>query len=277
VIALFAIAQTIAAGRQAFILAPTDMLALQHFSTAQKLLSALRTSERDSFGGRVGLLTGSIRGKMRQELLDEFRSGSVQVLVGTHALLSETVTDAASDLALVVIDEEQRFGVAQRSILEQQRQANVMYTTATPIPRSQALMALNNFSISTLSTKVSGKRAVSTSIVDVGNVSKDVVSMLKSHVPHGTKAFWICPCLLPSSSFPGSSAMERFDELTKLFPDKVGLLYGKQKSAVKSELLKQFATGDISILVATTVVEVGIGKLWVISTVTYLLDCFRCS
>jgi ATP-dependent DNA helicase RecG len=170
----------------------------------------MATPDGGNLGSRVGLLTGSIRGKWREELLENVRDNSVQVLVGTHALLGETVLESMNDLSLVVIDEEQRFGVAQRQVLEQQRNCNIMYTTATPIPRSQALMALNNFTVSTLTTTVSGKRPVQTKVVDLQNVNEEVVGLLSKHVMHGTKAFWVCPCLLPSNSFPGSSATERF-------------------------------------------------------------------
>ena len=304
--ALYALAHTLASGRQAILLAPTTLLAKQHFAAVKTLLANLghkdfevpvsststsasascsrkselnAVNENDSIAGSressstrpnsdnidtktamgqtVQLLLGESNPKDREALLQDISSGLTKLVVGTHALLQADVLGAFKDLALVVVDEEQRFGVAQRSLLV--HRTNVMYTTATPIPRSLSLLSMNNYSVSSLHTSLPAKRPVMTRIVDLAQVA-DVYRTVAEHVPHGTKVFWVVPCLNPSTKYEGSSAMERYQQLSQLIPGKVGLLHGKMLSNEKDQVLEKFAKGSISVLVTTTVIEVGIGK-----------------
>ena len=217
------------------------------------------------------LLTGSTKGSVRSGILRNLSGKKTHVLVGTHALLNREVIDSIPSLALVIIDEEQRFGVQQRNMVNSL--TNVLYTTATPIPRSLMLTAATEtFTVSTLATQLPVKRKVNTVLYDYSKLG-DVVSLIRDNLPYGTKIFWVTPSLNPSESFPGSSAMERHQQLQELFPNKVGLLHGRMSSADKDKVISQFsstasdggegevegATGaGINILVSTTVIEVGI-------------------
>lgn len=261
-VAILAMLRAVEDGKQAAMLAPTEILAKQHYNVIREHLQLIRTQLTKSDGKvhtrpTVALLTGGLRGKKRESLLEEIRSGNVDVIVGTHALLTDSASSSMAALGLVCIDEEQRFGVEQRDFLGDR--TNVIYTTATPIPRSLMLVAQEGHSISTLVEKPPTKRPIQTSLVGISHADR-LIERIRLQIPNGSKVFWVTPCLQPSSSMIGSSALERFEQLSAIFPGKVALLHGKMSSEEKEESMERFSErdGEISILVSTTVVEVGV-------------------
>lgn len=255
-VAIMGMLHCVEAGKQAALLAPTEILASQHYSVMQELFGKIREKTGESRPA-VRMITGALQGKKREQLLEEIRSGQVDVVVGTHALLTESVADTFPSLGLVVIDEEQRFGVNQRDALADR--SNVLYTTATPIPRSLMLVVQDAYSVSTLTEKPPAKRPVETVLVGM-SLSERVMERISANIDHDTKAFWVCPCLSPSSTMPGSSVQERYDQLNKRFPGRVAMLHGQMSPEEKAEVMDSFSRlgGPISVLVSTTVVEVGV-------------------
>jgi len=265
VVAIMAMLRAVESGKQACLLAPTEILANQHYSTINSFLSLIKDVTTDFNSKSKGvarpciarLITGSIKQKERDEILKSLKEGSVDIVVGTHSLLGEEVVDSLQNLGLAVIDEEQRFGVNQRDVLA--KRCNVILTSATPIPRSLMLLLQDDYSISTLLEKPPAKRPIQTVLLGV-SLSEKVIDRVRANLPYGSKIFWITPCLHPSTSMPGSSAFERVEQLSKLFPGKVALLHGKMSSEEKKTVMANFSATDtpIQILVATSVVEVGI-------------------
>lgn len=271
-VTIMAMLRAVEAGKQGAILAPTEILAKQHFSTVQGYFDLvtrrLRGWEMDGSSVLpekykskelvVRLITGSVKGKVRDELLEDLRAGRVDVIVGTHALFTPQVMESFYDLGLVCIDEEQRFGVTQRDALADR--SNVMFTTATPIPRSLTLFVQNQgYSISTLIEKPPKKRPIKTFVRPM-SLTLEIIERLKKHIPNGTKIFWVTPCKEPTASMPGCSVKERFEQLSSLVPGRVGMLHGSMPAEEKEEVMNRFAQpdGELSILVSTTVVEVGV-------------------
>ena len=270
-VAVLAMLRAVEDGKQAALLAPTEILAKQHMLVISKYFEIIRcelSAIRANLGREgetlsrpewpsVGLITGGVRGPARDALLSDLRDGRVDVLIGTHALLSESVSSSFRSLGLVCIDEEQRFGVNQRDALGDR--SNVLYTTATPIPRSLMMVVQEEYEISTLNEKPPAKRPIQTILVGVSYVDR-IIERVRANIPFGSKVFWVTPCLQPSQNLAGSSAMERFEQLSGIFPGKVALLHGKMSSEEKEHVMEQFSKrdGDISILVSTTVVEVGV-------------------
>lgn len=202
-------------------------------------------------------IVGSVIGKKREKLHADIKQGQVDIVIGTHALLTEGVFDLFQDVGLVVIDEEQRFGVEQRNILADR--SNVLITTATPIPRSQLLVVQDEYTVSTLLAKPSNKRAIKT-IIYPKHVIEKIIETVGSNIEHGSKVFWVCASLNPVKTAPGQSTLERYDELSKRFPGKVGLIHGQMSAEDKLRIMKQFSSRDsnIRVLVSTSVIEVGI-------------------
>ena len=264
-VAIAGMLHTVEGGRQAALLAPTEILASQHHEVIKKHLSKIRSvlypidseDERNSKWPQVRLITGAVRGKSRDYMLEEISSGKVDIVVGTHALLTEAVADSIVKLGLVVIDEEQRFGVAQRDALA--GRTNTLYTTATPIPRSLMMLVQEGYSVSTLTEKPPAKRPIQTVLIG-SSLTQKVMDRISANICHGTKVFWVTPCLEPSSTMPGSSVLERHAELSAAFPGKVSMLHGRMSSEDKNATMSEFSqkNSDISILVSTTVVEVGV-------------------
>lgn len=180
------------------------------------------------------------------------------MLIGTHSLLQESVRDSfpLDKLGLVVIDEEQRFGVSQRDLLS--NNTNVLTTTATPIPRSLVILLQDDYSISTLHDKPMTKRPIVTTIYGSSKI-QGVIDRIGANLPYGTKVFWVTPFLEPSEMYPGSAAIERFEQFQKLFPGKVGMIHGKMSSVDKITIMNQFmqSNSEIQLLVCTSVIEVG--------------------
>lgn len=244
---------------QGAFLAPTEILAKQHFETISKIFNDISVSNPEGAGRprtlRVELITGAVKGKSRDQLLAQLSNGSIDILVGTHALLTDAVLQSFKKLGLVVIDEEQRFGVQQRDSLADR--SNVMFMTATPLPRSLMMLHDDDYKVSNLIEKPPLKRSVITLPLGLSKVDK-LIARIGVH-PH-SKVFWVCPTLMPDDSSPGTSVIERFQQLSMLFPGRTALLHGKLSSEEKNAAMDSFAKPDseINILVSTSVIEVGV-------------------
>ena len=182
--------------------------------------------------------------------------GNVNIIIGTHALISDKVLGFFKNIGLVVIDEEQKFGVQQRNILADR--TNVLISTATPIPRSHLLFVQDQYSVSTLITKPLNKRAVSTILYGTSDVDK-IIERVGVNIKYGSKVFWVCASLNPVSYAPGHSAVERYEQLNLKFPGKVGLIHGKMSREEKFNAINKFSmnNSEMNILVCTSIIEVG--------------------
>ncbi len=263
IVAFLAMLKAVEAGKQACLIAPTEILAKQHFSSLCKYLDIIKEISKEynikQFKRNrpiiTHLITGSVVGKARDNIVSQFKSHQADIAIGTHALLTENVLESLTNLEIVVVDEEQKFGVNQRDIIASK--TNVIYTTATPIPRSMMLAALSERNVSTLTEKPPSKRPIKTVLLG-RSLTDDIIERIKANIPYGTKIFWVTPSLNPSKVMPGCSAIEREAQLSKLFPGKVGLLHGKMSPEEKNSVMLKFTSGEYSLLVSTTVVEVGV-------------------
>ncbi len=249
VVAMLAMLDAVEAGGQAALLAPTEILARQHLATLAPLAAAA--------GIEIALLTGRQKGRAREALLARLAAGELHIVVGTHALLTEDV--AFSDLALVVIDEQHRFGVFQRLALAEKagHAVDTLVMTATPIPRTLTLTAYGDMDVSRIVEKPPGRKPVATRVISLERLD-DVVARLGRAVEAGAQAYWICPLVSESEESDLAAAEERFRALTAIFGERVGLVHGRMKGREKDRVMAAFAAGDIAVLVATTVVEVGV-------------------
>jgi ATP-dependent DNA helicase RecG len=247
-VALLAMATCVEAGRQAALMAPTEILARQHFATLRGLAEAA--------GMRMALLTGRDKTAARGEILDNLAEGAIDIAIGTHALFQESV--AFRDLGLAVVDEQHRFGVHQRLALGDKGEAvDILVMTATPIPRSLALTYFGDMDISTLKEKPAGRKPVETRALPLERIG-DLVARLQRAIGEGARAFWVCPLVEESEALDVAAAQERFSHLEAVFGAKVGLVHGKMKSREKDAAMAAFVAGETQILVATTVIEVGV-------------------
>jgi len=248
VVALTAAAAVIEAGRQAAIMAPTEILARQHLTTITPLA--------DAAGIRVAILTGRERGSARKEILDRLILGDIDLLIGTHALFQEDV--AFHDLALAVVDEQHRFGVHQRLALTQKGEAvDVLVLTATPIPRTLVLTYFGDMDISELREKPPGRQPVDTRTILLSRL-EDVEDAVGRALAEGKRAYWVCPLVDESEKIDLAAAQARFEVLRQKFGDTVDLVHGRMKGSDKDDAMARFAAGDKHLLVATTVIEVGV-------------------
>jgi len=248
VVALIAMLDAVEAGAQAALMAPTEILARQHHAT----LSALAAPA----GVAVALLTGREKGKTREALLEGLRSGETQIAVGTHALFQEGVE--FKDLALAVIDEQHRFGVEQRAALSAKgKGVDILAMTATPIPRTLMLAAYGDMEHSRLTEKPAGRQPITTRTVPLGRL-EEVVAGIDRALAGGAKVYWICPLVEESEQVDLAAVGERQAYLRERFGNRVGLVHGRMKGLQKDAAMEAFAHGDIDLLVATTVVEVGV-------------------
>jgi ATP-dependent DNA helicase RecG len=244
-VALLAMLRAVEAGTQAALLAPTEVLAQQHLRTISRLAPV-----------PVALLTGNVKGRDRDHVLRRLASGDVPLIVGTHALFQEHV--AYRDLALVVIDEQHRFGVAQRLLMGEKGQAtDVLVMTATPIPRTLLLTQWGEMQVSRLTGKPAGRQPIRTTLHSLATLS-DVVDGVARALEGGARAYWVCPLVDESEVVDLAAAEARFAELRDRFGQSVGLAHGRQEPAVREAALADFAAGRTRILVATTVIEVGV-------------------
>ncbi|QQO11678.1 ATP-dependent DNA helicase RecG [Bradyrhizobium diazoefficiens] len=251
VVALLAAAAVAEVGKQAALMAPTEILARQHIKTIAPL------AERA--GMRVAILTGREKGKERRELLAQLEAGEIDLLVGTHALIQDHVI--FRDLALAVVDEQHRFGVRERLALTSKGEAvDVLVLSATPIPRTLVLTYFGDMDISELREKPAGRQPIDTRAVAMSRLG-EVIDGVGRALDSGKLVYWICP-LVEESEAEGTehltNATKRFESLQKRFGDRVGLVHGQMKGAEKDRVMGQFAAHEIGLLVATTVVEVGV-------------------
>ncbi|MGH6893367.1 MAG: ATP-dependent DNA helicase RecG, partial [Dongiaceae bacterium] len=247
-VALLAMANAVEAGGQAALLAPTDILARQHFVTLEPLCRAV--------GLEIALLTGRDKGKAREAVLARLGSGELKLVVGTHALMQEDV--AFADLRLAIVDEQHRFGVEQRMALaDKGAGVDLLVMTATPIPRTLMMTAYGDIDVSRLTEKPAGRQPIDTRTLPLDRLH-EVAGALKRATAQGARIYWVCPLVDESEAVDLAAATERHRMLGQLFGDRVGLVHGKQKAAERDVAMAAFSRGDIDILVATTVIEVGV-------------------
>jgi ATP-dependent DNA helicase RecG len=248
VVALIAAAAVIEAGRQAAFMAPTEILARQHLATIAPLAEAA--------GLRVAILTGRERGGERESILDRLTLGDIDLLIGTHALFQEEV--AFHDLALAIVDEQHRFGVHQRLALAQKGEAvDVLVLTATPIPRTLVLTYFGDMDVSELREKPPGRRPIDTRAIPLTRIA-EVEDAVGRALQAGQRAYWVCPLVEESEKIDLAAAEARFEELRQRFGNKIDLVHGRMKGSEKDAAMARFATGETQLLVATTVIEVGV-------------------
>jgi ATP-dependent DNA helicase RecG len=249
VVALMALAAAVEAGGQGVLMVPTDILARQHFATLTRLTEGLGIS--------VDLLTGREKGEVRARVLERIAMSQSGIVIGTHALFQEGVEFA--DLRLVVIDEQHRFGVHQRLALQAKAgtATDVLVMTATPIPRTLALTRYGDMDVSRLMGKPVGREPIDTRTVPLDRV-EELVRGLARQIEAGARAYWVCPLVAESEVSEDAAAELRFAELNAAFPERVGLVHGRMKGAEKDAVMARFKAGEISILVSTTVIEVGV-------------------
>ena len=265
VVAAIALYANFLSGYQGALMVPTEILADQHAASLKALFSSQDIC--------VKVLTGSLRSRERREILEQIRSGVVDVVVGTHALIQEPVS--FHHLGLIITDEQHRFGVKQRAALrEKGLQPDVLFMSATPIPRTLAITAFGEMDISTIDQLPKGRKPVQTYWVRKGHWSK-VVDRIRKECEKGFQAYVICPLIEESEKVDLQNAIEIYEQLTTTCaPLRVGLLHGKMNAAEKEEVMKLFAQNVVQILVSTTVVEVGVNVPNATMMVIYDADRF---
>jgi len=248
VVALLAAAAAIEAGRQAALMAPTEILARQHFNTVAPLAAAA--------GINVAILTGRERGRERGDILGKLAFGDIHVLIGTHALFQEEVE--FRDLALAVVDEQHRFGVHQRLALAKKGEAvDVLVMTATPIPRTLVLTYFGDMDISELREKPAGRQPIDTRVIPHNRLD-EVVGAVGRALAEGRRVYWVCPLVEVTENTDLAAAEECFAALKEHFGAMVDLVHGRMKGGEKDRAMERFAAGETRLLVATTVIEVGV-------------------
>jgi len=248
IVALLAAAQVADNGEQIALMAPTEVLARQHHATISTL--AAKT------GLKIALLTGREKGNVRVDILTRLTNGEIQLLIGTHALFQQKVDYYR--LGLAIIDEQHRFGVAQRLDLTQKGQAtDLLVMTATPIPRSLVLTAFGDMDVSQIRQKPKGRKPIKTASLSLDRLG-ELIERLKAALTCGDKIYWICPLVEESEMLDITAAEMRFDMLQRIFGNKVGLIHGKMAPSQKDEAMENFTRGRVQLLVATTVIEVGV-------------------
>jgi ATP-dependent DNA helicase RecG len=270
VVALAAMLASLDGGRQGVLMAPTEVLAEQHVASLRRDLEGLIVLDEKVLGGErplsVQLLTGRVRAKERQFVLEGLINGSVDVVVGTHALLSEDVRFRS--LGVIVIDEQHRFGVEQRAALRDQGRVrsnegadpDVLVMTATPIPRTAAMVLFGDLNFSILDELPQGRRPIETAWAKVDDEVEECWQRVRREVAAGRRAYVICPLVEDSEKIEATSAVEERTRLAlhELRGLAVGLLHGQMKSSEKEEVMRQFRSGELDVLVATVVIEVGV-------------------
>lgn len=247
-VALMAMATAVEAGGQAVLMAPTEILARQHFATISKFAATAGIS--------CVVLTGRTKGKERRDIEEKIASGEAQIVIGTHALFQDSVT--YKSLVLAVVDEQHRFGVHQRLRLTAKGiSPHMLVMTATPIPRTLVLAAFGDMDVSKLTEKPAGRKPIQTVTISTERIG-DIVARLKSALADGKKAYWICPLVEESEESDLMSAEERHAVLSKSLGADIGLIHGRMTGPEKDAAMLAFKSGETRLLVATTVVEVGV-------------------
>ena len=248
IVALMAMAAMAESGAQSALMAPTELLASQHFRTIQPLCEAA--------GLTCALLTGKMPAGERRAILAGLADGTITIAVGTHALFQSDI--AFKDLGLTVVDEQHRFGVHQRLALSGKgRHTDLLVMTATPIPRTLVLTHFGDMAVSVLREKPRGRQPIDTAVLSINDYGR-VVSRLQARLAEGAQAYWVCPLVEESETLEVVSAEDRFAELKKAFGDQVALVHGRMSAAAKQEVMQRFKADEIKLLVATTVIEVGV-------------------
>ncbi len=249
-VAVMAMLGAVESGAQAAFLAPTEILARQHLATLSNQLA--------SIGVRIAILTGREKGKARESILMGLADGSIDILVGTHAIFQDKVV--YKKLGLAVIDEQHRFGVSQRLLLaaKAERPPHLLVMTATPIPRTLTLTQFGEMDVSRIDEMPPGRQPIETRVISDEKLA-EVVDGLGRHISGGGQAYWVCPLVEESESSDAAAAQDRARVLSQRFgEDRVGLVHGRIKGPDKDAVMARFASGELSVLVATTVIEVGV-------------------
>ncbi|OFX01289.1 MAG: ATP-dependent DNA helicase RecG [Alphaproteobacteria bacterium RIFCSPHIGHO2_12_FULL_63_12] len=247
-VAFLAATAVIECGAQTALLAPTEILARQHIETLSPIAAKA--------GVRIDILTGRDKGQARAEKLRRLKARETDLLIGTHALIQEDVDFA--DLGLVIIDEQHRFGVNQRAALAAKGwRADMIVMTATPIPRTLALTAYGDMDATAIGEKPPGRKPVDTRAMPIERLD-EVVEAISRVIARGEQVYWVCPLVEESDLIPMTAAEERYKHLFGLFGDKVGLVHGRMSAAEKDAVMERFHRGALSLLIATTVIEVGV-------------------
>ena len=248
-VALMALLRAVEAGMQGAMLAPTEILARQHHANLQSMLAGLPVN--------VAILTGREKGKIREATLMGLADGSIHILVGTHAIFQEAVAYKA--LAVAVIDEQHRFGVSQRLMLSKKGVGvpHLLVMTATPIPRSLALAAYGEMDSSQLDELPPGRTPIETSVISSERLD-EIVNGVARHLSAGKQAFWVCPLVEESENSDLAAVEQRAEQLRLRFGDQVGVVHGRMRGPEKDAVMERFVKGEVRLLVATTVIEVGV-------------------
>ena len=250
VVAVMTMLMALDNGYQACIMAPTEILAEQHDVTLRRML--------ESLGIHVALLTSMVKGKQRQEVLDGVQDGSVDILVGTHAVLGDIVN--FKNLGLAVIDEQHRFGVAQRSKLwlKNEEPPHILVMTATPIPRTLAMTVYGDLDVSVIDELPPGRKPIKTLHYYEKSVAR-LVQMVRDEISQGHQCYFVFPLIKENEKLDLKNLEKGFGQICELFPDlKCGMLHGQMKSKEKNQVMQSFINGELNILVSTTVIEVGV-------------------
>ncbi|MHB1111540.1 MAG: ATP-dependent DNA helicase RecG, partial [Devosia sp.] len=246
--ALMAMAAMAESGAQSSLMAPTELLAAQHYRTLEPLCEAA--------GLGIVLLTGKMSAAERRAALEGIADGGTNIVVGTHALFQSGVE--FKNLGLTVVDEQHRFGVHQRLALsEKGRHTDLLVMTATPIPRTLVLTHFGDMAVSVLREKPRGRQPIDTAALPISDYAR-VIGRLRTRIAEGAQAFWVCPLVEESETLDVVSVEDRFAELKKVFGDQVALVHGRLSAAQKQAAMEDFMTGETKLLVATTVIEVGV-------------------
>jgi ATP-dependent DNA helicase RecG len=248
-VALHALLVAVECGAQGALLAPTEILARQHYETLRAQLAGLPVN--------IAILTGRDKGRAREATLMGLADGSIHILIGTHAIFQEAV--AYKNLAFAVIDEQHRFGVAQRLLLTQksEKPAHLLVMTATPIPRTLTLSHYGEMDVSRLDEMPPGRQPIDTRVMSVERID-EVVDGLARHIEAGGQGYWVCPLVEESELSDRAAAEARAASLRVRFGDRIGLIHGRMKGPDRDAVMQRFQNGEFAILVATTVIEVGV-------------------
>ena len=248
-VALNAMLIAVEAGMQAALLAPTEILARQHYDNLSRMLTGLPV--------RIAVLTGRDKGNVRESVLMGLADGSIDILIGTHAIFQDAVIYRR--LGLAVVDEQHRFGVAQRILLAAKADIppHLLVMTATPIPRTLVLTEYGEMDVSRLDEMPPGRTPVETRVVSCERMA-EVIDALERHIDGGRQAFWVCPLVEENEQIDRAAAEARAAALRLRFGERVGLVHGRMKPVDKDAVMQAFARGGLKVLVATTVIEVGV-------------------
>ena len=248
IVAFYAILTAIEGGYQAAFMAPTEILARQHFQTIEPLAV--------SAGLQIDILTGKDKPKKRAEIVQRLKSGVTNLLIGTHSLFQDDIT--FKNLGFAVVDEQHKFGVHQRLALSDKGTGvDILIMTATPIPRTLSMTAYGDLDISTLKSKLPGRKPVATRAVSSERLG-DVIQGINRALDDGKKAYWVCPLIEASDNLDLAAAEDRFEQLHAIFGDSVALVHGRMKAAEKEKAMESFRSGGVNLLIATSVIEVGV-------------------